>query len=58
MYGNAWSGDGSPLRNAPMPRGATILSDVRSPTIELVCEQYQRRWRYNVERLIEKHGPT
>jgi hypothetical protein len=38
------------------PRYAITLADVRSPTIEIACEPYGRRGRYNVERLIAKHG--
>jgi hypothetical protein len=40
-----------------MPRDAITLADVRSPTIEIVCEPCRRRGRYNVKRLIAKHGP-
>jgi hypothetical protein len=33
-----------------MPRdGAMILSDVRAPTLVIVCEPCSRRERYNVE---------
>jgi hypothetical protein len=39
-----------------MPRDAITLADVRSPTIEIVCEPCGRRGRYKVERLIAKHG--
>jgi hypothetical protein len=40
-----------------MPRdGALILSDIRSPTLALVCDACGRRGRYNVERLIATHG--
>jgi hypothetical protein len=40
-----------------MPRaGALTLSDVRSPTLSLVCEPCGRRGRYSVARLIEQHG--
>jgi hypothetical protein len=39
-----------------MPRDAITLADVRSPTIEIVCEPCRRRGRYNVARLIAKHG--
>ena len=39
-----------------MPRDAITLADVRSPTIEIVCDKCGRRGRYNVERLIAKHG--
>jgi hypothetical protein len=40
-----------------MPRDAFTLVDVREPTIEMACEPCGRRGRYNVERLIAKHGP-
>jgi hypothetical protein len=39
-----------------MPRDAITLADVREPTIEILCEPCGRRGRYNVERLIAKHG--
>jgi hypothetical protein len=39
-----------------MPRDAIILADVREPSIEIVCDPCGRRGRYNVERLIAKHG--
>jgi hypothetical protein len=40
-----------------MPRdGAFTLADVRSPTLELVCEPCGRRGRYSVAKLIETHG--
>ena len=40
-----------------MPRdGALTLSDVRSPTLAIVCEPCARRGRYSVERLVAKHG--
>jgi hypothetical protein len=40
-----------------MPRdGAFTLSDVREPTLSLVCEPCGRRGRYNIARLIETHG--
>jgi hypothetical protein len=40
-----------------MPRdGSMILSDVRRPTLAIVCEPCGRRGRYNVERLIAEHG--
>ena len=32
------------------------LSDVREPTLTVVCEPCGRRGRYNVERLVAKHG--
>jgi hypothetical protein len=39
-----------------MPKDAFTLSDVREPTITIVCEPCGRRGRYNVARLIERHG--
>jgi hypothetical protein len=40
-----------------MPRdGSIVLSDVRSPTLSIVCEPCGRRGRYNVAALIEAHG--
>jgi hypothetical protein len=40
-----------------MPRdGAYVLSDVREPTLLIVCEPCCRRGRYDVARLIERHG--
>jgi hypothetical protein len=39
-----------------MPRDALTLSDVRDPTIQIVCERCGRRGRYNVRRLIAVHG--
>jgi len=33
-----------------------ILSDVRSPTLGIVCEACGRRGRYNVEKLMAEHG--
>jgi hypothetical protein len=40
-----------------MPRdGSLILSDVRSPTLSIVCVPCGRRGRYAVERLIAKLG--
>ena len=40
-----------------MPReGAVILSDVRNPTLSIVCEPCGRRGAYNVARLMERHG--
>ena len=36
-----------------MPRdGSLVLSDVRAPTLTIVCEPCGRRGRYNVDRLI------
>jgi hypothetical protein len=32
------------------------LTDVSQPTLELICEGCGRRGRYNVARLIAKHG--
>ena len=40
-----------------MPRdGALTLSDVRGPTLSIVCEPCDRRGRYVVARLLEEHG--
>ncbi len=36
--------------------GALTLSDVRSPTLAIVCEPCGRRGRYAVARLFEEHG--
>jgi hypothetical protein len=33
-----------------------VLSDVRAPTLTIVCEPCGRRGQYNVERLMAKHG--
>ena len=40
-----------------MPRdGAVVLSDLRNPTLSIVCETCGRRGTYNVARLMEQHG--
>ncbi len=40
-----------------MPRdGALTLSDIRKPTLSIICEACGRRGSYNVARLIEQHG--
>jgi len=40
-----------------MPRdGALVLSDVRSPTLSIVCEPCGRHGTYNTARLMERHG--
>jgi hypothetical protein len=40
-----------------MPRGGAVtLSDVREPTLAIMCEPCARRGRYSVERLIAEHG--
>ena len=40
-----------------MPRdGSIILSDVREPTLAIVCEPCSRRGVYNVARLMESYG--
>jgi hypothetical protein len=36
--------------------GALTLSDVRGPTLEIVCEPCGRRGRYSVAKLKEEHG--
>jgi hypothetical protein len=40
-----------------MPRdGSLTLSDVKGPTLTIVCELCHRRARFNASRLIEQHG--
>ena len=40
-----------------MPRdGSLVLSDVRAPTLTIVCEPCVMRGRYAVARLLEEHG--
>ena len=40
-----------------MPRdGAFILSDLREPTLSIVCEACGRRGRYRVDWLMAEHG--
>jgi hypothetical protein len=40
-----------------VPRdGSLTLSDVRAPTLAIVCAPCGRRGRYAVERLMEQHG--
>jgi hypothetical protein len=40
-----------------MPRdGAFTLSDLRQPTLSIVCEPCSRRGRYNVAKLMAEHG--
>jgi hypothetical protein len=40
-----------------MPRdGALMLSDVRAPTLSIVCKPCSRRETYSVARLVERHG--
>jgi hypothetical protein len=39
-----------------MPKDAFTLSDVREPTLTVVCEPCGRRGRYKVEKLMAKHG--
>jgi hypothetical protein len=40
-----------------MPRdGSMILSDVRGPTLGIVCAACGRRGHYTVERLMAEHG--
>ena len=40
-----------------MPRdGSMILSDVRGPTLTIVCEPCGRAGRYNVDKLMAEHG--
>ena len=44
------------LSSADASKGALILSDVRGPTLSIVCEPCGRRGRYAVARLLEEHG--
>ena len=45
------------LSFADVPRdGGLTLSDVRSPTLSIVCEPCGRRGRYAVAGLLEGHG--
>jgi hypothetical protein len=47
----------SPRYRLRMARdGALTLSDLRSPTLSIVCEPCARRGRYAVARLLEEHG--
>jgi hypothetical protein len=39
-----------------MPKDAFTLSDLREPTLTIVCQPCGRSGRYNVERLMAKHG--
>ena len=40
-----------------MPRdGSLVLSDLRQPTLSIVCEPCGRRGRYSVAKLMEEHG--
>jgi hypothetical protein len=40
-----------------MPRdGGRTLSDIRDPTLTIVCAPCGRRGRYSVARLMEQHG--
>jgi hypothetical protein len=40
-----------------MPRdGAVTVSDLRGPTLSIVCEPCGRRETYNMARLLERHG--
>jgi hypothetical protein len=40
-----------------VPRnGWLTLSDVRGPTLTIVCEPCGKRARFNVSKLIEQHG--
>ena len=39
-----------------VPKDAFTLSDVREPTLTVVCQPCGRRGRYNVKRLMAKHG--
>lgn len=39
-----------------MPKDTFTLSDVREPTLMIVCQPCGRRGRFNVERLMAKYG--
>jgi hypothetical protein len=40
-----------------MPQdGALTLSDVKAPTLSIICEPCDRRGRYSVASLMEHHG--
>jgi len=39
-----------------MPRDAITLTDVREPTLSIVCEACGRRGRYTVDKLMAEHG--
>jgi hypothetical protein len=39
-----------------MPKDALTLSDVREPTLTIICQPCGRRGRYSVARLMAKHG--
>ena len=39
-----------------MPKDAFTLSDVREPTLTIVCQPCGRRGRYSVAKLMAKHG--
>jgi hypothetical protein len=39
-----------------MPKDAFTLSDVREPTLTVVCQPCGSRGRYNVATLMAKHG--
>jgi hypothetical protein len=39
-----------------VPKGAFTLSDVRAPSLVIVCEPCGRRGQYGVARLIKRHG--
>jgi hypothetical protein len=45
-----------PRYRAWMPKDAFTLSDVREPTLTIVCQPCGRLGRYNVEGLMAKHG--
>ena len=52
-----WLKSKNPGFARPMPReGAVVLSDLRNPTLSIVCEPCGRRGTYNVARLMEQHG--
>jgi hypothetical protein len=46
----------SALYRPPDTKRRLTLSDVREPTLTLICQPCGRRGRYDVERLMAKHG--
>jgi hypothetical protein len=39
-----------------MPKDVLLVSDLRAPTLTIVCEPCGRRGRHRVQRLIAKYG--
>ena len=51
----SWGGQNLEVRKMPRD-GALTLSDVRQPTLSIVCEPCGRRGAYKMARLMEQHG--